>query len=150
MKKNIVKIVTILMTIFTIFAVVPSSNVKVEAASGSGLVDKFNGSNSKTGKAFAKKTIGPVISALRIVGVGLGGTMIIYLGIQYMMAAPAEKAEIKNKLIPLVVGIVLVTSSIAVISIVRSIINNNVKYKKVSSEDKIEKKNICYYDNSYN
>ena len=97
------------------------------AASGKDLVGKFDGdlgSDEQKVTNLATKTIGPVLSAIRIIAIGISVIMITYLGIKYVSSAPAEKASIKNQLIALVVGVVLISVATKIIEVMQEASKN--------------------------
>lgn len=92
------------------------------AESGSSLVQKFDGTNranTTNGENLITKIVGPILSVIRIVAIGIGMIMITYLGIKYMAAAPNEKAAIKNQLITFAIGVTVVVATTTILGIIR-------------------------------
>ena len=120
MNKKIVKILSIVVLfVCAIFLI----NNTVLATSGSGLVNKFDGTKGDVSTAEAEslitKVVGPVLSAVRIVATGIAVIMITFLGIKYMAAAPSEKANIKNQLITFTIGAIVVVATTTLLTIVK-------------------------------
>ena len=126
MKKKIVKIISIMLIIMILFSIFQTTF----AASGKGLVNAFkglNGVSTTEGEKLAKDIVGTVLSAIRIVAVGIAIIMITYLGIQYMSAAPSEKANIKNKMVAFVVGAIVVFGATKILEILKGFFTLAIK-----------------------
>lgn len=122
------KLVKVLSILFIIIQITLITNM-VFATSGSSLVKSFNGTtniSTNDGESLLKKAIGPVLSIVRIVAIGVSVIMITYLGIQYMSAAPQEKADIKNKLITFTIGAIVVIGAVTLLDIVKNFANNAI------------------------
>lgn len=119
MKRKIGKILCITfligMVLFYTNAVLASTIVGQVAGDVSAVNDVSEG------KSFIKKVIDPVLSAVRIVAVGIGIIMITVLGIQYMVAAPDEKANIKTKLIVFTVGAIVVFAAATIVQKIQAV-----------------------------
>ena len=89
---------------------------------GSGIVKAFDGTSSDTtaGENIITKVIGPILSVVRIIAVGVSIIMISYLGIKYMAAAPSEKANLKNQLVTFTIGAVVVVGTTSILSIIKN------------------------------
>ena len=61
--------------------------------------------------------IGIIMAVGSFVAVGAG----IYLGIKYMLSSVEEKAEIKKKLVPFIIGLVIFYGATGIISIISKI-----------------------------
>ena len=64
-----------------------------------------------------------IIAIFQVVGVGMALVALLVLGISYMYSSPNEKATIKNKLIPFVIGGVLLFGSATLIKLVEQFVN---------------------------
>lgn len=123
-KRNLFRIVMI--TICVIFCI----NNIVLGLSGSDLTGKFDGktqvsdSDIEEGEGLLTNVLGPILSVIRIVAIGIAIIMITILGIKYMTAAPSEKANIKNQLITFTIGAVIVIGTTSILSMIRNAINS--------------------------
>lgn len=91
--------------------------------SGSGLTSQFNGNggtNTTKGVSILEKVIGPILSVVRIIAVGVSIIMITYLGIKYMAAAPTEKASIKNQLVTFTIGAIVVFGATSILIMIKN------------------------------
>ena len=61
---------------------------------------------------------GAAIGALKFIGYGVAVVMILWLGIQYMLAQPAKKAELKGKMWSMLIGIILLVAGVTIIDII--------------------------------
>lgn len=116
MKRKLMKIMSIVLTIICLAFIFNNFSY----AAGSGLVKNFDGTKTDTvdvteSENIAKSVISTVLSVTRIIAAGIAIIMLTYLGIQYMSAAPQEKANIKNKLITFTIGAVIVFSTVGIL-----------------------------------
>ncbi len=65
--------------------------------------------------------LGGVIGIIQIVGLGIAVIAAIALGIRYMVSSVEEKATIKNKLIPFVIGAVIFFGATGILRIIAGI-----------------------------
>ena len=62
--------------------------------------------------------INKIIGAIQIAGTGISIIVVSILGIKYMMASPAEKADVKKNILPIIYGCVLVFGGVNVVAII--------------------------------
>ena len=125
------KIVIRLICFMIILSFVFCNNV-VYAARASSLTGIFTGDggvNVSTGQNMITTIVGIVLSAVRIVAVGLSVVILTFLGIKYMSAAPSEKAEIKRQLITFTIGFIVFVSSTYLVKLIRTYAENLSKGK---------------------
>lgn len=129
------KLVKVLSIIFIIIQIVLITNMVFAGEppapkSGSELAKSFDGQPSgldtSSGVNIITKSIGPVLSIVRIVAVGISVIMITFLGIQYMSAAPQEKADIKNKLITFTIGAIIVVGAVTLLGIIKNFADSSI------------------------
>ena len=73
-----------------------------------------------SGEGFVTQIVGPILSVVRIVAIGIAIIMITFLGIKYMSAAPSEKANIKNQLVVFTVGAVVVIGTTSILEMIKN------------------------------
>ncbi len=56
--------------------------------------------------------------AIQVIGYGVALVMVLWLGIQYMLAQPAKKAELKGKMWSMLIGIILLVAGSTIIGII--------------------------------
>ena len=61
---------------------------------------------------------GQAAGALQFVGYGVAIVMALWLGIQYMLAQPAKKAELKGKMWSMLIGIILIVAGSTIIGMI--------------------------------
>lgn len=117
MKKRIIIISTILLVLGFMFC----ANNVYATKTGSGLTSLFDGTTDTlggdAGEDIITEVIGTVLSAVRIVAIGLSVVVLTYLGIRYMAAAPTEKADIKKQLIAFTLGAIIVVLSSTIVKV---------------------------------
>lgn len=115
MKKNVVKILAILLVAFMIVGI--SSAVM---ASGYLETDKYQGKESAGGDK-AQDIANIVIGFVQVIGIAAAVIMLIVLAIKYVSAAPGEKADIKKSAVIYVVGAVLLFAATGVLELVKGL-----------------------------
>lgn len=121
MKRKLVKVLSIVMIIISIISICNT----VMAYDGSAVKGAYKGSITGAGNAKTqiKNIIGYVLSAVRIVAVGVAIIVLTSLGVKYMTAAPSEKAGIKNQLIVFTVGAVVAFGAVRIFEIIKEYAN---------------------------
>ena len=109
---KLIKIV-IMMIIFAI------SSIPVFAESNPNFnLDEFpGGSVPSSVQNLTDNTIGAAIGIVRIVGVGIAITIMMFLAIKYMMASAGDRADIKRHAIPFVVGAIVLFGATGILGI---------------------------------
>lgn len=100
------------------------------AMSGSDLTKKFDGQttiDTKQGEELVQDVADVVLSVVRIVAIGIAVVMITLLGIKYVVAAPSEKANIKNQLITFTIGAVVVIGTTSILTIIKNAVGEITK-----------------------
>lgn len=59
-----------------------------------------------------------ILAVVQTVGISVAIITLVVIGIQYMVAAPEKKADIKGRMIPFVIGAVIMFAASALLSIV--------------------------------
>ena len=71
-----------------------------------------------TGNHEVTKAINKVIGILQVIGTGISLVVVSLLGIKYMLASPADKADTKKAILPIVIGCVLVFGGVNLVALV--------------------------------
>lgn len=111
MKKNIVKVLSLVLVIvlcFSFAAVFGFSNDGVKIPTGDNVtapgLDNLGGI---------------IIGVLQTVAGIVAVSVLIFVGIKYLLASPGEKANIKGSLIPYVIGAVLIFAAVPILGIIK-------------------------------
>ncbi len=115
MKKTIkiiflVCMILIIFNSYTISFAITESDVKSGMA-GSSTLDSTTQNNGIMG------AINDFIGILQVAGTGIALITVTLLGARYMMAAPEQKADIKQKAIPVVIGMIILFSAVNLVGI---------------------------------
>lgn len=119
MKKNIVKVLSLVLVIvlcFSFAAVFGFSNGGSNDGSNDGVKIPTGGSVSATG---LDNLGGIIIGVLQTVAGIVAVSVLIFVGIKYLLASPGEKANIKGSLIPYVIGAVLIFAAVPILGIIK-------------------------------
>ena len=65
-----------------------------------------------------------VVGVMQVVATVVAIAMLLFVGIKFMMAAPAEKANLKGALIPYIVGAILIFAAIPLLKIIQNFASN--------------------------
>lgn len=74
--------------------------------------DTSNAQDVISNNSNTQKTINNVIGILQFVGSGISIIVITLMGIKYILASPAEKAEVKKMIVPIIIGCVLLFGAV--------------------------------------
>lgn len=112
MKKNIIKILTMILIVFmlaNITSLVYASDINPS---------DFAGIYTKTGVSDLDNKTGKILNVVQIVGTSVSLVALLVLGMRYMLSSPNEKASIKEKLIPYVIGTIIFFAASNLVAIV--------------------------------
>ena len=119
MKKHtkIMYILFIIIIIFTIFSqVYGSGTINPEDYTP----DKLKPEDYE--KAFS--LTGTILNAIVIVGVVISITMVMVLGIKYMIGSVEERADYKKTMMPMLIGAILLFASSTIVATIYQIVEN--------------------------
>lgn len=116
MNKKMISILSIFLIAVLVMSLVYSVNAEEAIGAMKGLKSVSDANSSASGK------LGPIINTIigfiQVVGTGISVIMVTMLGIKYMLAAPADKADVKKQITPLVVGAIVLFASANIIQII--------------------------------
>lgn len=110
MKKKVISFAIILICII---AIIPSL-----VFAGDINTADFSGIYSKAGTSKVTTAGGSILAVVQAIGISCGVIFLIILGIKYMTSSTDEKATIKEKLIPYVIGAVIMFGGSAILGII--------------------------------
>lgn len=113
MKKNTIKIISILLIFFSIFTINIVSNADVGS-----MISSFT-PNTDTEAAKTVNTVGQnVVGIIQVVGIAVSVGMLLFLGMKYVKAAPDEKANIKQASVIYIIGAVVLFAAVNIVKII--------------------------------
>lgn len=103
-----------ILSLVLVFALVMAPVVSLAAPEG------FESLQPSAPEALTNQTgiVGTAIGVLQWVGYAVAIIMVLWLGIQWMLATPSKKAELKGKMWNMAIGIVLLVGGVTIIGIV--------------------------------
>lgn len=110
--KKALKILSLVLVFALVMAPVVTLAVPIEDFTGGGDVEALNKLNP---------IIGTIITVLQWIGYAVAVVMILWLGVQWMLAQPSKKAELKGKMWSMAVGILLLVGGVSLLKIVWSL-----------------------------
>lgn len=113
MRKRIVKIVVILLTILFVFSFFYNANATVTSQFGG-----TNMANDESGKKITE-ILAVALEIVRNVGVGLALLMLLILGSKYMLASAGDRAEIKKHAVTYVIGALVLFAASGILNILK-------------------------------
>ena len=96
------------------------SGVYVVIAEYTDLSSKFSGEVSGDVDGKVTPIIQTILNVVRIVGAGIAIIILMYIGAKFMMAAPSERANIKQYSMNYVIGAVILLGASGIITIIGS------------------------------
>lgn len=116
MKKNKV-LFGLIIFIFTI-----SLAITVNATGVSAWVDKLDPSTHvKAASGDLKDTLNQILTIIQFAGTGLTIVAVMMAGVSYLFASVDQKADVKKRMMPILIGSVLIVASVNIISIIAKI-----------------------------
>ncbi len=88
---------------------------------GAGINTSLYDPNGGTVDPGISKIGNAIIGVLQVVGTIFAIAMLLFLGIRLMLASPSERADIKSRAVPYIVGAVMLFSIVNLLSIVYKI-----------------------------
>jgi len=120
--KKVFKILSLVLVLTLVLAPV----VSLAATAADPLQYSFTFDTTTQGKLTgANKIINAIITVLQIAGYAIALVLVVWFGIQWMLAQPAKKAELKQKMWSMAIGIFLLVGGVSVLKIVWSTIATN-------------------------
>lgn len=117
-KKVSIKIITsavlIMIMLFNITSVYASS-----------LASNYQGTSSEADNGI-KSIIGMVLSGIRIICLAGAVSLLMWMGVKYMLASASERADLKKNLIQYAIGAVIMFASSGLLSILKSFVDGSL------------------------
>jgi len=110
--KKVWKILSLVLVFALVMAPVVTLAAPFEVEPAEGLLDDQTG------------LVGQIIGTLQWVGYAVAIVMILWLGIQWMLATPSKKAELKGRMWSMAIGIFLLVGGVTILSVVWSFFEN--------------------------
>ena len=108
-------------------------------------VSKFNGSVAASTVRPVKTTVGVILDAVRIAGIGIALVIFAILGIKIMLAAPSEKAAIKQYAINYIIGALILVGASTILGIIKDFANDKIKVGVIMTIEDFPSSNILKY-----
>lgn len=83
-----------------------------------------NGPDGTTGVGTLATLGNAILGIIQYVGIGVSVIATLVLGMRYMYSSPDDKAEIKKKLIPFIIGGVLVFGAVRLVILVETFVGD--------------------------
>lgn len=107
--KKFSKILSLVLVLALVFAPIALAKVDVAGLGG----DNLEANSEVTDKAASP--LNQAAGTLQWIGYGIAIIMIVWLGIQWMIAQPAKKAELKGKMWSMAIGIILIVAGSTIV-----------------------------------
>lgn len=110
--KKVIKILTIILMVFALV------NITNFVYAGEINTEEFAILYSKDGVSDLDNKTGKILNIVQIGGTAVSLVALLILGMRYMLSSPNEKATIKEKLIPYVIGVIIFFAASNLVTIV--------------------------------
>lgn len=67
--------------------------------------------------------VAPIFNAIRIIGLVISISMVMYLGIRYMVGSVEERAEYKKTMVPMIIGMIFLFATSTIVGIIADIMS---------------------------
>lgn len=74
-----------------------------------------------------RKILTTILDVVRLVGAGIALIILMYIGVKFMMAAPSERANIKQYLTNYVIGAFILLGASGILTIIQKFTANTIK-----------------------
>lgn len=114
-----------IITIFLVLAILLMMQTDIFAFEGHISNLKTGMKDVSEGDSSANNIVGGIdliFYIIRYIGTGISIIMVLWLGIKYMISSVEEKAEIKKRAIPVVIGSVLIFGTTNLLSILANLV----------------------------
>ena len=119
MHKNVRRIVNLLLVIMFVFSIFSTVHAAIDPTT------VITGPSSSGASSLYKANI--ILGIFQALGAGVAMVALLVLAIRYMYSSPDEKAEVKKKLIPYIMGGVMVFGATSLVKIVETFTNDILK-----------------------
>lgn len=102
-----------------VFFIILISIISISLVSNASYLDKFTGDVTSEPATRAGNITSSALTIIQIIGMAVAVIMIMVLGIKYMIASAADRAEIKKHAVVYVVGALLMFGASGFISIIK-------------------------------
>ena len=117
--KNLIKILCLVLVLMLVVA--PTTSFAASSISSFMSADDHDG--GEIGDAVADLG-GTVYSVFQTVAVVIGSCMVLYMAIQWILATPAKKAELKGRMISMGIGVILLFGGAAILAAIEKFASN--------------------------
>lgn len=118
MKKNIIKISALLITVILLFSVI----------SNAGSVEQFTGTihnDAVSSKNAVVTIISTVLQIIRTIGLAIAVTMLMTIACKYIIASAGDRADIKKYAINYVIGALILFGASGLVTIAKNFIDSS-------------------------
>ncbi len=117
MRKKVCLFLVILMIISTISAI---SNISYAGIVDDLAMTEVNNIDSSANGTGVLNAINGVIGLMQLTGSGVALIIITILGIKYILASPADKADVKKSIMPILIGCLLLFGGVNIAAAIAS------------------------------
>lgn len=113
------KVISLAITLMCIIAMIPSL-----VFAGDINTSEFSGIYKAQGTSKVTTAGGKILGVAQAIGISCGVIFLVILGIKYMTSSTDDKATIKEKLIPYVIGAVIMFGGSAILGMIANFARN--------------------------
>jgi len=106
------KIIGILIIVMILFAIIPCTSLSFNPEDYKNIYEKPTGSDTLLNKGKS------ILGVVQVVGMGIAVIMLVIIGVKYITASVEEKAQLKETLMPYVIGAILLFGGSGILTIV--------------------------------
>lgn len=122
--KKIRKIIIVLFLIVMFFSVNVFATISVSEITKE--MDPSKVSVDPTSSSRLLGIVSQLFTVIQFVGTGISIIMVMWLGITYMLTSVEQKAEIKKRMVPIVIGSVLIVAAVNILKLIQEIVINSI------------------------
>lgn len=111
--KNLMKVLSLVLVLMLVIA--PATSFAMSA-----FMNQNAGNTGGQIGAGVSEIGGTIYGIFRTVAIVIGSCMVLYMAIQWILATPAKKAELKGRMVSLAIGVVLLFGGATVLTFVEN------------------------------
>lgn len=78
------------------------------------------------GDSNLKKVLAQIFTVIQLAGTGISIIMVMWCGISYMVSSVEQKAELKKRMVPILIGSILIVSSVNILKFISILVTTSL------------------------
>jgi len=119
MKKQVIKIVLILLVLLIAFSFVNRVNA---FSTADAIKNNFSGANNPQGSEGIRKILSVVLDVTRVAGAAVAIVILMVIGAKYIIASAGERADLKKYAVNYIIGALILFGATGILSMIKEFV----------------------------